>query len=327
MKVSEIQAGRPVSGTFLASQVEKRSARSGKDYLWTVLKDTSGDSIVGLLFDAPPSTFDAVESGTTVEVKGEADEFRGSTNVKIRSIHPASEQWDATDLLPRSERSEADMLASLSQFVQRIENTHVRAVTERVLSDPAVKARLGNWPAAMRRHHAHIGGLLEHILEVLTIAETVGNLYPQIDMDLVYAGCIVHDIGKVVELGMAADIDYTPAGVMVGHVTLGDELVSRACDQTGCPAETALKLRNIVLSHHGMLEWGSPVLPKTAEAVAVHHIDQVSSQLRQAVDAVAKSKARTSGDPVGQWDRSWGRNWFVGTQSGDTDGDGVPPKG
>ena len=76
-----------------------------------------------------------------------------------------------------------------------------------------------------------------------------------------------------------------------------------------------------------MLEWGSPVLPKTAEAVAVHHIDQVSSQLRQAVDAVAKSKARTSGDPVGQWDRSWGRNWFVGTQSGDTDGDGVPPKG
>ena len=90
MKVSEIQAGRPVSGTFLASQVEKRSARSGKDYLWTVLKDTSGDSIVGLLFDAPPSTFDAVESGTTVEVKGEADEFRGSTNVKIRSIQPAS---------------------------------------------------------------------------------------------------------------------------------------------------------------------------------------------------------------------------------------------
>ncbi len=327
MKVSEIKASRPVNGTFLASQVEKREARSGKDYLWAVLKDRSGDSIVGLLFDAPASTFDAVESGRTVEVKGEADEFRGSTNVKIRSIQPAREQWDASDLLPRSKQSEADMLKSLNQFLERIENAQVRAVTERVLSDPAVEERLGNWPAAMRRHHAQIGGLLEHILEVLTIAETVGNLYPEIDMDLVYAGCILHDIGKVLELGVAAAIDYTPAGVMVGHITLGDELVSRACAETGCPAETALKLRNIVLSHHGALEWGSPVLPKTAEAVAVHHVDQVSSQLRQAVDTVARSNARASGDPVGQWDRSWGRNWFVGTQTGDTDGDGVPPKG
>ena len=326
MKVSDIQAGRRVSGTFLASQVEKRTARSGNDYLWTVLKDASGDSIVALMFDASPSTFDAVESGTTVEVQGEADEFRGSINLKLRSIKPASEQWDATDLLPRSERSEDDMLASLDQFVRRIEDPHVRAVTERVLSDPAVKERLGNWPAAMRRHHAHIGGLLEHILEVLTVAETVGNLYPEVDMDLVYAGCILHDIGKVIELGMAADIDYTPAGVMVGHVTLGDELVARACAETGCPADTTLRLRNIVLSHHGTMEWGAPVLPKTAEAVAVHHIDQVSSQIRQTLDAVAKSRARSSGDPVGQYDRSWGRNWFIGTQSSEASDDGAPPK-
>ena len=327
MKVSEIQAGRPVNGTFLASQVEKRTANNGNDYLRTVLKDKSGESIIALQFDAPQSNFDAIKSGTTVEVRGDAQEYRGSTNVKITSIEPAREQWDASELLPRSEQSESEMRASLDQFVQRINNPNIRAVTERVLSNPDVEERLGRWPAAMRRHHAHIGGLLEHVLEVLTIADTVGSLYPDLDMDLVFAGCIVHDIGKVVELGMEADIDYTPTGIMVGHVTLGDEMVSRACEDTGCPVETALQLRNIVLSHHGTLEWGSPVLPKTAEAVAVHYIDQVSSQVRQAFDAVARSSARTTGDPIGQWDRSSGRSWFVGTESRDDEGDGTDPSG
>ena len=317
MKVAEIQAGKRVEGKFLAAQVERRTASNGRDYLRTVLKDKDGDSIVALQFDAPDSVFNAVTPGTTVDVRGEAEEFRGSTNVKIARIEVAVEQWDASELLPKSARSEACMTAALNQYVGRIEDGAIRAVVERVLSDPEVEDRLGRWPAAMRRHHAQIGGLLEHILELLLITDAVAELYPSISKDLVYAGCILHDIGKVTELGIEGQIDYTPVGVMVGHVVLGAELVSKACTETGCPEDTTLRLRNMVLAHHGTLEWGSPVLPKTPEAVALHHIDMLSSQLRQAVDATEKSSARAPGDPVGQWDRSWGRNWFVGSDDND----------
>lgn len=317
MKVSEIQAGKGVEGRFLAAQVERRTASNGRDYLRTVLRDKGGDSIVALQFDAPDSVFDAVTPGTTVEVRGEAEEYRGSTNLKIASIEPAAEQWDASELLPKSVKSEADMTATLHEYVGRIEDPAIRTVVERVLSYPDVGDRLGRWPAAMRRHHAQIGGLLEHILELLLITDAVVELYPSVSKDLVYAGCILHDIGKVAELGIEGQIDYTPVGLMVGHVVLGAEMVSRACAETECPDDTTLRLRNIVLSHHGTLEWGSPVLPKTPEAVAVHNIDMLSSQLRQAVDATEKSSPRAPGDPMGQWNRSWGRNWFLGSDGND----------
>ena len=235
MKVSEIQAGKGVEGRFLAAQVERRTASNGRDYLRTVLRDKGGDSIVALQFDAPDSVFDAVTPGTTVEVRGEAEEYRGSTNLKIASIEPAAEQWDASELLPKSVKSEADMTATLHEYVGRIEDPAIRTVVERVLSYPDVGDRLGRWPAAMRRHHAQIGGLLEHILELLLITDAVVELYPSVSKDLVYAGCILHDIGKVAELGIEGQIDYTPVGLMVGHVVLGAEMVSRACAGNGMP--------------------------------------------------------------------------------------------
>lgn len=322
MKIAAIQPGHAVHGTFLASQVERRTANNGNEYLRMLLKDTFGEAIVALKFDVSQSEF--VTAGTTVEVRGDAQEYRGSINLKITSIERASVQWDAADFIPKSAQDESDMRASLDGFLQRIVDSDIRAVTERVLMDPDVQMRLGRWPAAMRRHHAYIGGLLEHVLELLSIAETLGRLFSDINMDLVYAGCILHDIGKVVELNLEADIDYTPIGTMVGHVVLGDNLVARACMETGCPAETELLLRNIVLSHHGALEWGAPVLPKTPEAVAVHYIDQVSSQVRQAIDAVSRSAPRAPGDPVSQWDRASGQNWFIGTDRGNQEGGKLP---
>jgi len=126
------------------------------------------------------------------------------------------------------------------------------------------------------------------------------------------AGCIVHDIGKIAELGVGASFQYTAEGAMVGHIVLGDEMVARACRSVDCSPETTLRLRHMVLSHHGEKEWGSPVVPSTAEAMALHHLDQVSSQVRQAIDAVARGSKNIDDSGISAWDRMWSRTWFVG---------------
>lgn len=317
MDVADIKLGIKVRGKFLAAQVERRTARTGKNFLWTILKDKSGEGIVGRQFDTPEALFASIVPGLTVDVEGEADEFQGSTNVRITKIAPSAEQWDASELLPRSQKSASEMKLALDGYVARIENQHVRSAVEHVLASPEVADRLGRSPAAKSRHHAVVGGLLEHILELLAIAATVADVYPQIRRDYLYAGCILHDIGKVVELALGPDIEYTSEGIMIGHVVIGDELLTRACREVGCPPGMTLELRNMILGHHGTLEWGSPVLPKTLEALAVHQVDMLSSRVRQAIDVIQKISRRSPGDPVSQWDRASGQNWYLGVPGED----------
>ena len=312
MRIADIKPGQQVRTQLLVSRAETRVSRTGGKYLWSLLKDREGASMVALMFDAPASALDSVVPGVTVDVVAEADEYQGNVNLKLTSIDPAAEQWDLSELLPKSEKDPDEMLRNLREYAAGIEDTEVSAVVESVLRLPQVADRLAKWPAAKMRHHAVVGGLIEHVLEVLSLADATCRIFPALDKSLLFAGCILHDIGKVVELSLGAEIDYAPEGVMVGHVVIGDELVNTACVETKCPPDKAMVLRNLVLSHHGSFEFGSPVLPKTPEAVALHLIDMLSSQTRNALESVAHASHRSPGDPISQWDRSAARSWFIG---------------
>ena len=312
MNISSIKPGASITATFLVGEAKVTEAKNGNEYLRAILRDKTGDSILAFYFSAPPEILAMNFTGKTVDINGKADEYQGSVNLKLNSIHPAVEQWDVTDSLPQADAPADEMTAELDRYIDEIKNEEIAAVIRAVLDDPAVAGNLERWPAAKSRHHAVVGGLLQHTLELLKLADTVCELYPEIDRDVLVAGCIIHDIGKIIELGVGAGFQYTAEGGMVGHIVLGDELVARACRAVDCSAETTMRLRHMVLSHHGEKEWGSPVVPSTAEAMALHHLDQVSSQIRQAIDAVERSAKRPDESGAGSWDRQWSRNWFVG---------------
>lgn len=314
MNIADIKPKDEVAGTYMVAESATAEARTGKEYLRITLRDREGDSILGFFFDAPPDVLSAKFTGKTVDIHARAREYQGSVNLSLKSIRPAAKQWDVTESLPKSDVSPDQMNADLERYVEGIKDPEIAAVVKAVLGHGEVAEKFERWPAAKARHHAVVGGLLQHVLELLRLADVVAELYPEVDRDLLVAGCIVHDIGKIAELGVGASFQYTAEGAMVGHIVLGDEMVARACRSVDCSPETTLRLRHMVLSHHGEKEWGSPVVPSTAEAMALHHLDQVSSQVRQTIDAVARGSKNMDESGISAWDRMWSRTWFVGNR-------------
>lgn len=312
MTIANIRPGNEVVGTFVVAESKTAEARTGKQYLRILLRDTQGESILGFFFAAPDDILKTDFAGKTVEVVGKAGEYQGSMNLKLTSLSLSAEQWNPVDSLPRSPIPGEQMNADLNQYVEGITDPEIAAVVWEVLQDDQIASKLSDWPAAKSRHHATIGGLLQHILELLKLSIVVAEIYPAINKDLLVAGCILHDIGKIIELGVGNDFHYTPEGTMVGHIVLGDEMVNRACLSQTCSPETTLRLRHMVLSHHGEKEWGAPVVPSTAEAMALHHLDQISSQVTQVVQAIDRSTTGSGNTDLSAWDRQWNRTWFIG---------------
>jgi len=272
-----------------------RTSRTGDPYLRVTLRDQDRDSIDALYFSVPPELAAAVDAGQTYTVEGRAEEFRGRVNVKLTRMERSQEQWDATALLPQGERDPAALRATIAAAADSIGDAQVQAVVQAVLAQPAVAERLTKWPAAKGRHHAWVGGLAEHTVEMLQLADRVTETFPELDRDLVVAGVILHDLGKVLELDVTSEFSYTAAGNLEGHMVHGVQLLDAAVAEVDCDAETAMLLRHLVLSHQGTREFAAVVEPMIPEAIALHFIDQLSSQVRPALEDVNAAKARGIG--------------------------------
>lgn len=296
VRIVDIRAGQSVAGTFLVAAPEVRTSRAGEAYLRVTLRDKDRDSIAALYFGVAEEAAARVESGQTYTIEGRAEEFRGQLNIKLSSMEHAETQWDATALLPQGEQDGLAMQATITAATESLANADVRAVVQAVLLQPTVAERLPTWPAAKGRHHAWIGGLAEHVVEMLRLAERVAEIFPELDRDLLVAGVILHDLGKVLELGVTAEFTYTAEGNLEGHMVHGVRLLDQAVADVGCDAETAMLLRHLILSHQGLREYAAVVEPMIPEAVALHFIDQLSSQVRPAVEDV---NAVTVGDVGG----------------------------
>lgn len=170
-------------------------------------------------------------------------------------------------------------------MLHRLENPHLRTLGECFLMDAPLMEAFCKVPAGIRNHHAYLGGLLEHVVTLLEGADRLAPLYPELNRDLLFMGIFLHDIGKVRELSCERVFGYTDEGQLVGHLVIGvemlDEKVARVPDLTGepFPAELLLRLKHMILSHHGTYEFGSPRLPMTPEAVALHHLDNFDAKV------------------------------------------------
>lgn len=282
--VAEMQAGMHVVGFYRAREVSLQSYRGsrGGSYLRVELADRTGSIPARMWENADSGYADATRTGI-VKVEGEVERYREQLQVRVIRLRAAIPvETDPADLLASTRRSIDEMNAAIDQAIEGMRNAEVAKLVRMFYDQTEFRARLASLPAGRRVHHAYRGGLLEHVFEVLLLSRPLVELYPEIDADLLTAGILLHDIGKLQELGGEDGMEYTDVGRLVGHVVLGAERVASAeAAIPGFPADTALQLEHMILSHHGRYEWASPRRPKTLEAVALHHLENLDGQVNR----------------------------------------------
>lgn len=318
--------GLAIEDTYLVGDKQLRVNRNGNLYLQMELHDRTG-TISARLWNAPESLFRSFEVGDFLFVKGKVQLFQGALQMILSHIEPTSaEQVDVTNFLPHSEHDVSQLLSRLRGILLKLSNPHLRALVECFLMDDEIMAGFCKAPAGVRNHHAYLGGLLEHVVALLDAAEKLLPLYPEVDRDLLLTGIFLHDIGKVRELSYTRVFSYSDEGQLVGHIVIGVEMLNekaiRVPDLTGepFPKELALRLKHMILSHHGSYEFGSPRLPMTPEAIALHHLDNLDAKVHSFTREIREDRNQLSAwTPFNQ---ALQRRLFKGTPDGS---ESLPP--
>lgn len=281
-----------VRSTFLVQSKERKIASNGAAYLDLSLRDTSG-VIPGKLWDCDRLALD-FEVDDVVEVEGQVESYRGTSQLRVRKIQRSrDETLDLLDYLPRTSQEPAALFAGLLDRLRRMPEGPVRALLLSVLEDPAIAEKFRLAPAAMSYHHAYLGGLLEHVCSLVALGDQVCDHYPSLRRNLVMAGLVLHDLGKIGELNFARGFRYTTRGQLVGHMAMGLEIVQEKIRALpDFPASLKAQIEHIILSHHGKLEFGSPKEPLFPEALVVHYLDDLDSKLEAMRAQYAADKDR-----------------------------------
>jgi 3'-5' exoribonuclease len=223
-----------------------------------------------------------VKPGAICFVEGRTEEYRGQMQVVVGVLRPcAEEEFEAAEFVRCSARSQEEMVEELCARIEEVRDPHLRALLDSVFAEEECLERFAKAPGAAKLHHACRGGLLEHTLSVVRIVLEAAEAHPRLHRDLLLAGALLHDFGKVFELEGETSFTYSDAGRFCGHIVLNDRFVTRKIESiAGFPEELAYLLTHMLLSHHGALEWGAPVKPKTPEAWALHYADNLDARLQ-----------------------------------------------
>jgi len=275
--ISELKVGSTVRGWLLVVGSQARIAVNGKPYLYLKLRDPRGNELVARQFDPPHTAGLVPQEGKVALIEGSVEEYRNQVQMKLMRIEV--DESAPIDLFVLGTRCPiAQLEADFQHLMAGIEHASLFELLHCCFT-PELMTRFQCWPAAVRHHGAVVGGLLEHTVNVATIAKRFSQLYP-CNVSLVLAGALLHDIGKLEELEERPGAGFTPLGRMVGHIILGMRYVQEQAWQVGELDETLLSdLLHIILAHHGTQAFGSPVCPATIEALIVHQADMADAQL------------------------------------------------
>lgn len=316
--ILELADGQQIEQSFRAADKQLRVNRQGGKYILLRLADRTG-VIAGMLWNADEKTFDTFDRGDYVFCRGRTQVHNGALQIIVSQIERMDpSEVDAAEF-DRFDSAQSDRLhARLAELLGGLRNIHLRRLGEAFLSDSELISRLKMAPAAVNNHHAYPGGLLQHTVDLMELAQLVGPRYEQIDDELLIFGAFLHDLGKLEELASSGEISYTDRGQLVGHIVigvqmLGDKIASLDASGEPFPTELRLHLEHLIVSHHGQIEFGSPKLPVTLEAVALHHLDNLDAKLASFTSVIESDVA---GD--GNWTNynpAIGRKLWKKTQS------------
>ena len=287
-----------------------RDPSRGK-YLRLLLSDRTG-SLEARAWEDGDNVAASLGAVQAAKVEGQIETFQSTLQARILRIRPAGEgEVELSDLRPGTRRNVDTMLSELDRAVREMRDPFLSVLCARFLDDPEIRSALRLAPAAKRIHHSHVGGLLEHIYEVLLLCRPLIELYPQIDCDLLTAGILLHDLGKLQELTSGLSTEYTDEGRLLGHIILTTRDVEAAIQGIpGFPGDLRVRLLHMLLAHHGRYEWGSPRRPKTLEAVALHHLENLDGQVNRFAGLL--ESARLSGQAWTAYDSELGRSLYAG---------------
>jgi 3'-5' exoribonuclease len=278
--VNELEPNRVITTSFLVHSKEIRQKKTGELYLSLLLGDRTGE-LDAKMWDNVQEVLDAFDRDDFVKVKGLVQIFHNRPQLTVHKIRRMDDsEVDFSDYFPSSKRDPEDMWRELRGIVGAMTNPHLKALLEAMLDDPDIALRYRRAPAAKQIHHAFLGGLIEHVLSLCALARLAAGHYPQVDIDLLLTGVVLHDIGKIYELNYERGFSYSSEGQLLGHIHIGIRMVADKLRQLpDFPAGLRSLVEHMILSHHGKLEFGSPKLPGFPEALLLHYLDDMDSKM------------------------------------------------
>lgn len=291
--IGNLSPNSVVTTQFLVLSKEIRQKKTGEPYLALHLADRTGQ-IEAKMWDNVPEIMDTFDRDDFVKVKGLLQVYQNRSQFTIHRLRRLEDhEVDLADYFPCSERDPDEMFGELRTIVANIGNVHLRSLLETVFEDPLIAGKYKMAPAAKNIHHACRGGLLEHVLSLCALARLTASHYKNVDGDLLVTGAILHDIGKLEELSYSRSFGYSAEGQLLGHIVIGLRIVGNKLDRLPAfPPKLRTLIEHMIISHHGELEFGSPKVPAFAEALLLHHIDNLDSKM----DALRGSLKRDHAD-------------------------------
>lgn len=289
MKINQMKKDEQFEGFYLIKSAEVRQTRAGKDYLAFTFQDDTG-TIEGKLWDAQPHNVAEFTAGKVVFMRGTREVYNNTPQVNQISLRlpKLDEPNDPANFKEKPPVDISDTRDYLQQMIFKIENATWQRLVRALYAK--YEQEFYSFPAAKTNHHAFYSGLAYHTATMVRLADAIGDIYPQLDKSLLFAGIMLHDLAKVIELSGPDDTSYTVRGNLIGHIALIDEEMTKALIELGIDdsKEEVIVLRHLVLSHHGLLEYGSPVRPQIMEAEILHLIDNIDAEMMMMITALDK---------------------------------------
>ena len=276
--INEFSEGEQIKGVYLVSNVTRGKTTTGSDYLSIKFQDASGE-IDAKVWQVSPEQMAEIVNGAFVYIDANVIKYRDSLQLKVESTKTvAEEEVDVTRFIKSAPVAKVDLRNELQQFIYEIDDRIINTVVTEMVKK--YEDKLVDYPAAAKIHHAYHSGLIFHIVSMLRIARALIGLYPSLDKNYLYAGIILHDLGKIEELSGLIATEYTTKGKLLGHISIVHSQIQKiAEDINESESEQVIVLEHLVLSHHGKLEYGSPVLPLTKEAEILTFIDNIDARM------------------------------------------------
>ena len=295
--IADLQPQEQIDQTFRVADKQLRANRQGGKYILMRLADRSG-TLTGMQWNADDAVYQAFEKGDMVRCSGRLQVYNGGLQLIV--THTQKTEVDANELadFQRFDASRAESLIKrLGELLGGLQHPQLRQLGQAFLDDASFMERLSQGAAAVSHHHAYPGGLLQHTVDLMELASLVAPRYRQLSTDLVVIGAFLHDLGKIEELAGNEEMSYTDRGQLIGHIVIGVQMLGeKIADverQSGeaFPQVLRWQLEHLILSHHGQLEFGSPRIPQTLEALLLHHLDNLDAKIAAATSVIESDVA------------------------------------
>ncbi|MCC6677368.1 MAG: HD domain-containing protein [Phycisphaerales bacterium] len=289
--IADFRPSERIEGAFSICNAQLGRTRNDKPYLRCLIQDRTGE-VPGRMWSIEESVFRRLPTDGFVYIEGETQAYQGELQLIIHTVEPIEPTPEQMrELLPCSKRPADEMFAELTALLDTLEHPAIRALAQVYLNDQMLMDAFRQCPAAKSMHHAYLGGLLEHTLNLLHLADRVCPLYPKINRDIVMMGLFLHDLGKTRELVFDRAFGYTDRGELIGHIVEGaimlHDKAQQVMHETGqrLPPGAVLVLQHIILSHHTLPEYGAAKVPSTPEAILVAMLDNLDAKTTIALGA------------------------------------------